>query len=57
MVYKERVNITFTKPYIDFMNRLVRNGLYFNRGAVMMEALRVLAEKHGVPIINEEARL
>jgi len=55
MVYKERVNTTFTKPYIDFMNRLVKNGLFLNRGAVIMEALRLLSEKHGLPIIEEEA--
>lgn len=52
--WKERVSITLTRPYLDFMARLVKSGLYFNRGAVMMEALRLLSKEHGVPIIDEE---
>jgi len=54
-VEKERVNMTFTKPYLDFMTRLVKNGMYFNRGAVMMDALRLLAKEEGISIIPEEA--
>ena len=52
--WKERVSMTFTRPYLDFMTRLVKNGIYFNRGAVMMEALRLLAEKHSMSLVSEE---
>lgn len=55
MVEKNRVSVTLTEPYLDFMSYLVRTGLYFNRATIIMEALRVLADKLGFPLINEEA--
>ena len=53
---KKRLSVTLSKPYIDFISNMIRTGLYFNNGAVMMEALRLLSKETGVPILNEEAK-
>ena len=55
-VKKERVSVTFSEPYMAFMSGLVKNGLYFNRGAVIMEALRLLALEHGISLVPEEKK-
>ena len=56
MVYKERVDTTFTKPYLDFIDRLVQRGIYLSRGAAIRAAVRILAERSGLPLpIVEEA--
>ena len=50
MVEKSRVSITLPKPYLDFMAKQVRKGLYLSQGGVVMDALRLLAEKFGTPL-------
>lgn len=54
-VEKERVSVTLTEPYLDFLNRLVQRGIHINRGAAIREALRVLAKRHEMSLTNEEA--
>lgn len=38
---KIRVSVTLTKPYIDALNRLVKEGIYLSRGDAILEALRL----------------
>ena len=38
---KTRVSVTMTKPYIDALNRLVKEGIYLSRGDVILDALRI----------------
>lgn len=52
--WKERVSVTLTRPYLDFMNRCVENGMYLYRASVVMAALQLLADKHGVLLFPEE---
>ena len=37
---KIRVSVTMTKPYVDALNRLVKEGIYLSRGDAILEALR-----------------
>ena len=38
---KIRVSVTMTKPYIDALNRLVKEGIYLSRGDAILEAIRL----------------
>ena len=53
-VEKVRVNTTFTKTYLNFIDHLVKKGLYFNRGDVIMAGLRLLAKEYGISLLAEE---
>lgn len=45
---KIRVSVTLTKPYLDALDRLIREGIYLGRGEVIMEALRDLLREYGL---------
>jgi len=45
---KKRISVTLTEVYIDGLNYLVGEGLYLNRGEIVLEALRSLMKRHGV---------
>jgi len=45
---KIRVSVTMTKPYVEVLDRLVEEGLYFTRGAIVLEALRVFFRERGI---------
>uniref|UniRef100_A0A6M3M1J9 Putative ribbon-helix-helix protein repressor n=1 Tax=viral metagenome TaxID=1070528 RepID=A0A6M3M1J9_9ZZZZ len=55
-VYKERVTLTLTKPYLDGMDRLRREGIYMERAEVIRDALRLLLEVRGIPPFYPEVR-
>lgn len=38
---KIRVSVTMTKPYVDALNRLVKEGIYLSRGDAILDALRL----------------
>jgi len=38
---KIRVSVTMTKPYIEALKRLVKEGIYLSRGDVILDALRL----------------
>ncbi len=48
-VYKERVSVTLGKHYLDFLARLVEEGIYMDRGSAIRAALRLLFRFHGIP--------
>jgi len=45
---KERVNTTFTKDQTDGLDRLVRDGVYLDRGSAVRDAVRLLLGTHGI---------
>jgi len=45
---KIRVSVTMTATYVDCLNQLVDNGLYLNRGEIILEALRLLFKGYGI---------
>lgn len=45
---KKRISVTLTNIYIDGLNYLVGEGLYLNRGEIILEALRSLLRRHNV---------
>jgi len=52
---KKRISVTLTNIYIDGLNYLVSEGLYLNRGEIILEALRGLMRRHGVePFLLEK---
>jgi len=48
-VEKERVTLTLTKPYLDGIDSLVREGIYLERAHVIRDALRLLLGVRGIP--------
>ena len=53
--HKTRVSVTFTSPFLERMDRLVYEGLVLDRQDLIRAAVREYLEKHGLPIILEEA--
>ena len=52
---KKRISVTLTNVYVDGLNYLVGEGLYLNRGEIILEALRGLMRRHGVePFLLEK---
>jgi len=47
-VEKTRVSVTLTKPYIDALDHLVDEGIYFEKGEAILEALRRLLRSYGL---------
>lgn len=45
---KIRVSVTMTETYVEGLNQLVEDGIYLNRGDIILEALRKLLEEKGV---------
>jgi len=55
-VEKTRISVTMTKAYVDALDHLVEEGLYLNRGEIVLEALRHLFRSHGIePFPYKEA--
>lgn len=53
---KKRVCVTLTKPYLDALDRLVREGVYVDRAELIKDALRRLFRHYGIePFGVEEA--
>lgn len=53
---KKRVCVTLTKPYLDAMERLIREGVYVDRAEVIKDALRHLFRHYEIEILGEEAQ-
>lgn len=52
---KKRVCVTLTKPYLDALNRLVREGVYVDRAELIKDALRRLFRHYGIePFVAKE---
>jgi Arc/MetJ-type ribon-helix-helix transcriptional regulator len=45
---KKRLSVTLTEPYLKALDRLVLEGVYLDRGEVIMEALRCLFRHYGI---------
>jgi len=52
---KERVMVTLARPYLDALARLVKEGLYLDRGSAIRAALRLLFRSHKIPPFQWEA--
>lgn len=47
-VVKIRVSVTLTKPYLDALDRLVKEGIYLSQGEIILEALRRLLRSYEI---------
>jgi len=47
-VVKIRVSVTLTKPYLDALDRLVKEGIYLSQGEIILESLRRLLRSYGI---------
>ncbi len=55
---KTRISVTVTKAYVEGLNKLVEEGLYLNRGEIILEALRILFRSYGIePFAAKSAEL
>jgi len=45
---KTRVSVTMTEPYLDALDRLVKEGIYLSKGEIILEALRRLLKQQGI---------
>ena len=45
---KTRISVTVTQAYVEGLNKLVEEGVYLNRGEIILEALRVLFRSYGI---------
>lgn len=45
---KIRVSVTMTKPYLEAMNHLIKEGIYLSKGEITLEALRRLIRSYGI---------
>ena len=43
-----KLDVTLTQAYVDALDRLVEEGLYLDRGEIILEALRVLLRDYGI---------
>lgn len=51
---KRRFSVTLTGPYIEALNRLVKEGFYLDHQDAIRDALRRLFQYHGIePLCNE----
>ena len=48
MVDCSKLDVAMTQEYIDALDHLVEEGIYLNRGEIIMEALRILLGQHGI---------
>jgi len=46
---RERVSVLLTEPYLDGLDRLVKEGIYLDRQSVIRDAIWQLLEKHRIP--------
>lgn len=46
----KRVSVNLTKPYMDGVDKLLQEGVYFNRAELVKKALRMLFEHHGIKL-------
>lgn len=51
---KKRVCVTLTKPYLDALDRLVRQGVYASRADLVKDALRRLFRHYGIEPFGAE---
>ena len=47
-VEKTRISVTLTRPYLDALDRLVKEGIYLSRGEAIMETLRLFLRSYGI---------
>jgi len=55
MVDCSKLDVTMTQEYIDALDHLVEEGIYLNRGEIIMEALRILLRQHGIEPFSKVA--
>jgi len=54
-VNKKRISVVMTKPYLEAIECLIRDGLYVNRAEIIKDALRRLFAHYEISLIKEEA--
>ena len=55
MKTRTRISVTLTKLYVEGLDKLVEEGLYLNRGQIMLDALRHLFRIYGMVPSAEES--
>ena len=51
---KKRVCVTLTRPYLDAMERLIREDIYASRAELIRDALRRLFSHYEIEIVGAE---
>jgi Arc/MetJ-type ribon-helix-helix transcriptional regulator len=51
-VEKTRVSVTLTRPYLDALDRPVKQGVYRGKGELVLESLRLLLRGRGIELVN-----
>jgi Arc/MetJ-type ribon-helix-helix transcriptional regulator len=51
---EKRVSVVLTQPYLDAMDRLIRDGVYISRAEVVKDALRRLFRHYGIRIYEAQ---
>jgi len=52
---KKRISVTLTKPYLNFLELVVKDGIYLTNAETVMASLRLLMKQHGFRITPTEA--
>ena len=47
---RTRVSITMTQAYVDALDQLVEDGIYFTRGEIVLDALRRFFKEKGIEL-------
>jgi len=53
MVEKKRISVTMTLNQVESMDRLVRQGIYLDRGSFIIECIRKGLREYGLLKIKE----
>mgnify|MGYP001049643744 CR=1 FL=1 len=51
---RERITIRLTARYMEFLDRLVEEGVYNSRNEAIRDGLRLLFERHGFKLLEGE---
>jgi len=54
---KRRFSVTLTPPFVDRLDRLVKEGIDLDHASAIRSALKMYFEYHGIPLTLEEAGL
>ncbi len=51
-----KLDVTMTQAYVDALDRLVEEGLYLNRGEIILDALRRLLREQGIEPFSKRVK-
>ncbi len=51
-----KLDVTMTQAYVDALDLLVEEGLYLNRGEIILDALRRLLREQGIEPFSKRVK-